>query len=744
MIESPDQDPVIFIDVDASEDTDPVDVAARLRSAPPAPTASARHIVFRPRPGTDGDWAHEVGKQLRAALDRLRVQPDLSVITLSVGASIAQADITADGSVKVPADLDLRLISRCRHIEIAALLRHNNGVWRPPDYHFRLPSGSHGSCFVRVADSIRTPRDAAALATWLAPFVREQSGLLVDSASLVGLTSAIDAMAARAGVTLGPVVSLEEYPKNRLDTMKAVRDVDRGSNVVALLSVHSTGSLLNRMLTALEQVASKEWTLQILVDKASEFGSGEYLLPVEGAGSYDRTSVWTHLGEAADVPPEDCASCRRGPGRIAQIDPRTFDGMVLPTPELLTPSVIWAYKQRRLWEVVDAADAVTLDATSDVSNLHPRFGTDKFMSVKVNFGDLLADATFDELSAATRDRLLALVADRRLTPPYDLILVDEREGEHHNFERLVDVVRSTLDVDRSEVFPRDDVDVSAIQSAGHILIFRLGLVSGLSLQQALYGVQQIRRGTSKYTIDALVLHLRPEDGRVRETLENSLARHLAYAWESYIPEDRHPLQDELEIIGALHDELPVHVAAFLEERLATCTGFPTDGQLLWAAGPHTSADATRLSPMSYFGEELRVRSAFAAIGAAVHHARVHADAPRSAPHWRVFEMPAIFRSYYDPIILCCILRWLRSTEVWWGEDLRSARAALENVVRRTRGGPEATMLVSELLLGCAQAKVPAELTEYLMTEAEVVAGTLGTPDDAALRLGIAVARRSLD
>lgn len=700
-------------------------------------TAAATVVVVRLPFQVDDGWAQQVGHEMRAMLDRLSMLPRLALLRVEASAPPVVLDITHDGSignVGIPGDL----IGRVRRLELEAMLRHNNGIWKPPDYHFRLPSGAHGQCFVRVADSIRTPRDAIVLASWLLPFVTEDTGLLLDSASLVSVATALDALAARNGISLGPTVSLEEYPKNTLDTMKAVRDVDRGSNVVAVLSVHSTGSLLNRLTHALNQVATKQWTLQVLVDKAGERGGSAFAVPDDSATVLERTAVWAHLGEAADVQPDDCRACRHGPARIAQIDPRTFDGMVLPTPEFLTPSAIWAFEQRQFWELVDAADAVTLEAPSDVSGLHPRYGTDKFMSVKVNFGDLLAGDHSELLAAACRQRIEDLAARGRLHPPYGVMVVDERESSLPNFDAVASAVEEALGIERRVVPTDGSFDApsqDALKSADRHLILRLGLVSGLSLQQCLYEIQQVRRGTDRYDIDALVVHLRPPDGRVRETLQNSLARRLTFLWESYLPEDRHPLQEEHEIIGGLTGTYTDHVENFLQHRLAICSGFSNDDQILWGAGPHLGDDASRLSPMSYFGEALRVRPAYAAIGAAVHHVRIAASSPRSAPLWRMFEMPAILRSYYDPIIICCVLRWLSSTEIWWGEDDRSALATLTNAVRRT-GDRERPMLVAELLLAAAQAKVPAALRPFLLTEGEVLANHVGAPNDAPLQLGI--------
>jgi hypothetical protein len=696
--------------------------------------------MLRVPAGAAREWQESLGAELVAVLQKLRAVPRVLLLELRVGETPSVLNCDGLGGVEaVP--YDATLLGRARRVELESLLRENNGVSTPADYHFRLPSGAHGSSFVRLADSIRTPRDAMAIATWLAPFIQDSTGLLTDSASMVSIATAVELLAAQAGRTLGSVVSLEQYPKNRLDTMKAVRDVDRGSNVIALVSVHSTGSLVDRVIAALNQVASSEWTLQLVVDKSGTPGDEVFILPDAEAAPLDRVATWASIGEPRDVAVDDCDACRRGPARIAQIDPRTFDGMVLPSPELLTPAADWAFRQRRLWELADRADAVTVEAASDVSSLHPRYGTDKFMSVKVNFRDLLGDEHCDATIEAAVEALLAQVEKGEIGPSFDLLLVDEREAEIDHFDELVEALRLHLGgPDVVSISNHEPIPAGVrhqISAADRILLFRLGVVSGLSLQQSLYRIQEIRRGTAPYVVESLVLHFRPQDGRIRETLENSLARRLHFLWESYLPEDRHPLQEEMDLIVTIHGDRADRVQAFLEQRLATCSGFPADGQVLWGAGVHYGDDVARLSPMSYFGEELRVRAAFAAIGSAVHRARVKAESPRSAPLWRMFEMHAIFRSYYDPIIVACILRWLRSTEVWWGDNARDSGTVLTNAIRRTNEKDQVT-LVSELLLAAAQAKIPTELHEQLVEYATLLAESVGEGVDAPLQLGIAL------
>jgi hypothetical protein len=98
-------------------------------------------------------------------------------------------------------------------------------------------------------------------------------------------------------------------------------------------------------------------------------------------------------------------------------------------------------------------------------------------------------------------------------------------------------------------------------------------------------------------------------------------------------------------------------------------------------------------------------------------------------------MLAILRSYYDPIIVACIFRWLRSTEVWWGDDPRAVRDGLTAVIRRT-GLPERAMLVSELLLAAAQGKLPSHAFETLTVEARVLLDSNPHGAEGPLKLGL--------
>src|SRR5690606_28811229 len=97
---------------------------------------------------------------------------------------------------------------------------------------------------------------------------------------------------------------------------------------------------------------------------------------------------------------------------------------------------------------------------------------------------------------------------------------------------------------------------------------------------------------------------------------------------------------------------------------------------------------------------------------------------------------AIVNSYYDPIILACIFRWMHPGEVWWGSRSIDARAAMAHMIQRTGDGRP--LLLAELLLAAAEGKVPPAAMDELMTRARAfVAAEPGT-GSRAIRAGLAV------
>lgn len=633
--------------------------------------------------------------------------------------------------------VDPTLEQRARTAEMRALLAWGQSIWTPPDYHYRLPSGTHSDTFIRLADAIRHPCDAVALASWALPSAGEGLAVVADSSTMTPIVVALHDVMRRSGLTPGRVALLEQYPPNHVDTYKAVRDVARLDRpVLGLLSVHSTGTVRDRMVDALRTAALGPAHLAVIIDKASR------LLPDDVTIDNVSVRTWHVAGAVVDRRPEDCDLCRDPErNRVVQIDPRTFGGMVLPAPDPVMPSALWALQHRQFWELADAANAIVLEGVPDVGGHHPRHGATKRMAVKVDFDRLLADPHWQDFADACWHRLNELESADNPLRDYDAVVIDAADRRRPNFD---DFLSDVIDDRAKQVIVFDPAandrfsDVDAITSADRVLVFRLGAVSGLSLQSVLVAVQDQRRQLAQGAeIDALVCHVRPSSLRQQKTLKNSFGGNLVALWESVLPEDlRSPLQDEHDTLSRVDDAtLGADIAGFIDDRRTICSNPGTDDPVLWGIAD-VDADEARLSPHSVFGENLRARAAYAAIGSAVHEARMHGERGRGAPLWRQFEVSAIVNSYYDPIILACIFRWMHPGEVWWGLRSIDARAAMAHMIQRTGDGRP--LLLAELLLAAAEGKVPSPAMEELVTRARAfVAAEPGTAS-RAVRAGLAV------
>jgi hypothetical protein len=94
----------------------------------------------------------------------------------------------------------------------------------------------------------------------------------------------------------------------------------------------------------------------------------------------------------------------------------------------------------------------------------------------------------------------------------------------------------------------------------------------------------------------------------------------------------------------------------------------------------------------------------------------------------MFEVYALVRSYYDPLILSAMLRWLRPEEVWWGRDAREREDTANMMLLRAQAEPDdLKVLLPELLLAARQQKVPPEVLDTIVTFAERVVSRGGQP-----------------
>jgi hypothetical protein len=630
-----------------------------------------------------------------------------------------------------------RLLRHARLVELHALLDWGQAIWRPKTYHYLLPSGEHASEYIRLADAIREPRDAEVLASWLNRSLVDRMGFVIDTGVLNPVVLALIRNLERAGWRANPVAVLDQYPRSSAD-VDAALDVASGreGNVLALLSISSSGAVLDRLYTSLER---KKATLGVT--------RLEVLIRKSNAPLPPEIEVWSPLpGEEAlvgegttDATCELCRSPERA--RICPISPRTLDEMLPSQLRMTSPSVAAALANKGYWQIADEREAVRVEA-----HPHPAIGFHRpqkiSMPIAVRLDEILETPT---LADAFVERVKALHKDGLQTDP-DLVLAPQHELEFPGYREIWQRVGGVLapSCEEPSGYPVDGQGASPelaekIRSARGVLVFCLGLVSGVLLQRGLL-VAQSARDSGEYRLQGLVLHARPASAREWEGLTNAYGdgeegrSQLFIGWKTLLP-DRSPLQEELSLLQELDEsKLDPEMLDFREERIRLCGGGSGAERppLFWG-----SRDDDRLTPNAIFGERLSARSAYAAVGAAMEEARAP-KAEDASPEYRVFELAAIFRSYYDPLLVAAILRWLRPHEAWWGWQWSDSERAVSHLVGRMPLDLR-RIVVAELLLAASQGKLGPAAIPHLRAFAQNLLPVVDGRENAAIRLGLHIA-----
>ncbi|WP_428116736.1 hypothetical protein [Candidatus Poriferisodalis sp.] len=245
---------LLFVDLDIQQSVEIPRALQQLRRLSPVGLGHVTEFVFR--------WpvtlpANESG--VDRALDEIARAFKLQRIHASAG--FVHASVGSEPSIEwgrgalaqpSGASNDSEVLLACREVELASLLRNGRAMWTPKHYHYRLPSGRHSGTFVRLADAIRSPRDAEVLAWWLLEHGTDRLGILIDTSTVMSIVLALQRMLAAEGHALGSVITLSTYPATMSEFARAIRDAARDqSPVLALLSVSSSGALRDRLLTAL-------------------------------------------------------------------------------------------------------------------------------------------------------------------------------------------------------------------------------------------------------------------------------------------------------------------------------------------------------------------------------------------------------------------------------------------------------------------------------------------------------------
>jgi hypothetical protein len=719
--------PLIFVDLDH-------DNAEALRSIPASFASQRRGLLLIRSPRIEG-VEPKFFNSLLQLLERWDVDLPLSVLSQPVG---EEPTITPVNGKVLDSGAAADYLARARAVELEALLEFGQAIWRPTTYHYRLVTGEHAGAYVKLGDAIREPRDADVLASWLHQHVGDRVGVLIDTGTLTPIAQSLQLAVSRAGGTLGEIGVLNLDPRTGTDFDAAV-DVASGAGgrLVVVVSVSSTGSLLERLESVLARKGSSLEVprIAVLVSKNPEARSG------------GPTEAWTPLPNQrplVEVGARDAIGCElcRQPGRttLIPINPFSFDGMLPSQLSPVVPDTRDPVENRPIWEAARRMNAVAVESAAHTAMRRHRAKKIP-MGIVMDVGKLIRDA---ELRSKLCERVRKLQDTEGLSRNADLVLVAEHELGAAAFPEFWEELSPLLAPQAGNPRPfHVDEDFSpellkAVRQAKDILVLGLGTVTGASLQRALVGVQDARKGMDDFEIHALVVHARPATALEWRTIRNSFGLsgklpHLHFGWKTVLP-DRSPLREEAALLRQLDltDASPLDDAAktFVTERMELCDRvIPDDdsGEASSSGSESASADGgssddppilwgdlgedDRLTPNSLYGKGLDAVTTYVAVASAM--AAALGKEAGSVPELRVFEIAALSRSYYDPIILSCFFRWMRPHETFWGWTGSEAATTALHILERAEG-KHRKLLVPEMLLASAQGKLTAEAVDVVV------------------------------
>lgn len=681
------------------------------------------------------EYTGDLGRAVKVSLEEWGDAHRVGVLTHPLGKPARIETILG----AEPSDAEMEdMLRRARAVELEALLEFGQAIWRPTTFHYRLITGEHAEAYVKLGDALRQPRDALALASWLQCHLQENVGMIFDTGTLTPIAQALQLQATRAGVEIGPMSMLDDYPRSVLDLGTVIDRVSGDHRKVTfVVSVSSSGSLLERIQAALSAKGrSVEAETTTLVSKTGSSSEG--------------VDVWTPLPNQPPLVPAGAAGaagCRlcREPGRAAvvPINPYTFDAMLPSQFDPVVPDIADPADNRGLWEAAERNEALSVERAA-LPELR-RYRSDKVpMGIKLEAAKMLGDETF---RADLRTKVEGLVEKEGLERTADLVLVPEHEGRHEGYDAFWEATRPFLAPKVAEVtpFPNDtffsDELSEVIKKAKSILVFQLGTVSGATIQRALVGIQRARGDDDEFVLQAVVVHARPATERELKTIRNSYGHEgkqplMRFAWKSVLP-DRSPLREEQVLLRSIDPaELSAAAKTFWTARKELCGGKYVGADppsVLWG-----SDKDSHLTPNAIYGQALNAVTTYVAVGSAMSAAL--ANPSQMTPALRVFEVAAIARSYYDPLILGCMLRWMRPHEVFWGWTAAEAKATAHHLLDRAEGlGRE--ILVPEMLVAGAEGKLTKEAAEVTLTIAQRMKADPETEESlgAILELGIKLA-----
>ena len=756
---------MLFLDLNVDSSHEISEALRQVRRLAPVGLGHVRTVLVR-SPSTElkGESIEKALENLAQLFGRMQINARTGMAFGSPGKRhkiVWQSALHKSSNATVS---DQEFLLRCREVELAALLHNGRALWIPDHYHYRLPSGRHSGTFVRLADAVRSVRDAEVLAWWLLRHAQNRVGIVTDTSTILPIVLALQRYMIEGGLELGRVEVLGSYPATISEFTKSIRDASTfDAPVLALLSVSSSGSIRDKLVIALNHVVRDRCALHTFVDKAER---GAHDVDSALGDLYGPTSVWMSLGESSNEDAEGtadtCRLCKATErSRIVQIDPKSFDGLVLPDPKLVTPHIQFAESSRTLWRLCDDVDAIGLDVEPHPSS--SGFRPHRFtMGIRLDFDPLIDEAlrTIQQTDEGDESQnLIELIAERvesadtSCLAEVDLVvgLANEfarQNGSGETFVREI-VMRTMSDlpiikIDTAATEQSTDVQ-NSLSEASKVCIVTLGVVTGASLHRVLAHIQAIRRDRKKSAVDVVVLaiHLRPASSREHDTIINPFGKdNFIAVYENLLPYEASPLRYELDYLKEVSDKPSISGSDFYSRRLSYLQSGPNSSDpsmnIFWGLG---SGNEAVLRPGSWYGESLSAKAALVAVGSAVHRQRNVHTGLGSTPEWRQFEVPAIMRSYFDPLIVCSVLRWLQPEELWWGREIDSSAQVVEQLIQGYDSRVEKRVVIAELLLASAMGKVPAPAIGRVLEHANVYVQNYSADFQVeALKLGLEIVK----
>lgn len=718
-------------------------VAEQLRYVEESALAGLTHVLIR-SPGPVDDSFLDRIRILGALIDsRTNKAPPIGVVHFVPGEPPPSVRWSA------PVDDEPSLLATARAVELAALMSAGRAHWRPKTFHYEAPSGEHRDDFIRVGDAIRSARDAAALATWLFPYIDTGRAILLDTSTLLPIVLALQAASAQAGMTVGPVAVRDTYPHSRLQDEELVELTVGANGALALLSVSSTGKTADSLANCLEARIGRGgsgtgWRLETFVHRTQPRAARW------SEDAVEQSEPWLHVPNSESFAAGDgcelCDSAERAP--YVRIDPASFANTSLPEP----PVVVMpdppgnARRIANLLEMYDDTDGMGIDcdpaARTRMRRRARRFGV-CFYPHRLLSHRRLVEALDEQLALDKGDANDGRIDLDKLSD-FDAIAVLDEDIDYVGFNQFVEWATENL----NDTGGRAGADIPVVRfasspaggdkesvaeglrNASHILVLAVGMVTGGTVQEILIRIHRALsdRPPGSYVVSGLVLHARPSSYEEWRSVRSSFSNRLVAMWMTYLPSRDHPLAEEQRLFLHTLDEDHLSQQA-LEYARSRRQGVINSRQSDWPARSETwtpesgkpnpaavlmcgrpdrdSEHLPRLLPNSLFGHRMSMVGTLVGVGAALHRRRLE-EGRQGGPPGLKFDLSRIPVVYFEVPIICAVLRWIRPFEASWERSGRTVEDVLLEIWHRAsfeEPGSRATLL-AELALAAAVGKIP--------------------------------------